>query len=170
VRSILTLLLLRTVTELFTYNANISTGQLRRSSGSVLPLSTQVRGLKPSRSRQEFSGRKDPQHAFLRRGSKTVGPVSQFAARKRSLNWRGSRNFRQNYRPFLTHTVPPFATRISNVIVDMGVPGGKHGNIQTGGGDRVSTRSLLGCSTSVALATGSTDEEAEHMHNWYRPT
>ena len=29
------------------------------------------------------------------------------------------------------------------------------------GGDRVSTISLLGCSTSVALATGPTDEEEE---------
>ena len=32
---------------------------------------------------------------------------------------------------------------------------------QGGGGDRVSTISLLGCSTSVALATGPTDEEEE---------
>ena len=30
-----------------------------------------------------------------------------------------------------------------------------------GRGDRVSTISLLGCSTSVALATGPTDEEEE---------
>ena len=30
---------------------------------------------------------------------------------------------------------------------------------RVGGGDRVSTISLLGCSTSVALATGPTDEE-----------
>jgi len=46
--------------------------------------------------------------------------------------------------------------------VDVGVPGGEHGNVQTaGGGDRVSTISLLGCSTSVVLATGPTDEEEE---------
>jgi len=43
--------------------------------------------------------------------------------------------------------------------VDVGVPGGERGNIQTGGGDRGSTISLLGCSTSVALATGLTEEE-----------
>ena len=43
--------------------------------------------------------------------------------------------------------------------MDVGVPGGERGNVQTGGGDRVSTISLLGCSTSVALATGPTDEE-----------
>jgi len=32
---------------------------------------------------------------------------------------------------------------------------------QVGVGDRVSTISLLGCSTSVALATGPIDEEEE---------
>jgi len=43
-----------------------------------------------------------------------------------------------------------------------GVPGGERGNIQTrGGGDRVSTISLLGCSTSVVFDTGPTDEEEE---------
>ena len=41
--------------------------------------------------------------------------------------------------------------------MDVEVHGGKRGSIQTGGGDRVSTISLLGCSTSVALATGPTD-------------
>jgi len=41
----------------------------------------------------------------------------------------------------------------------MGVPGGERGNVQTGGGDRVSTISLLGCSTSMALSTGPTDKE-----------
>ena len=44
----------------------------------------------------------------------------------------------------------------------MEVPGGERGNVQTGGGgDKVSTISLLGCSTSVALATGPTDKEEE---------
>jgi len=41
------------------------------------------------------------------------------------------------------------------------VPGGEHGNVQTGGGDRVSTIRQPGCSTSLALATGPTDEEEE---------
>ena len=47
--------------------------------------------------------------------------------------------------------------------MDVGVPGGKRGNVQTcaGGGNRVNTISLLGCSTSVALAMGPTDEEEE---------
>ena len=46
--------------------------------------------------------------------------------------------------------------------MDVGAPGGERGNIQTGGvGNRVSTISLLGCSTSVALATGPADKEEE---------
>jgi hypothetical protein len=47
------------------------------SRGSVLFLSTQVRGFKPGRSRQDFSGRKNPQRPFLQRGNKAIGPLSQ---------------------------------------------------------------------------------------------
>jgi len=43
----------------------------------------------------------------------------------------------------------------------MGVCGGERGNVQTVRGDGVSTIRLLGCSTSVALATGRTEEEEE---------
>jgi len=50
---------------------------------------------------------------------------------------------------------------ISRVVGNVGVPGGERGNIQTGGGDRVSTISQPGYSTSVALATGPTDKEEE---------
>jgi len=50
----------------------------------------------------------------------------------------------------------------------MEVPGGKRGNVQTGGGDRVSTISLVGCSTSVALATGPTDKEEEQEVSDYQ--
>ena len=49
--------------------------RLRWSRGSVLAFGTQVRGFAPGRSRREFLGRKNPQHAFLRRGSKAVGPM-----------------------------------------------------------------------------------------------
>ena len=45
--------------------------------------------------------------------------------------------------------------------MDMGVPDSERGNIQTGGGDRVSTISLLGYSTSMALGMGPTDEEVQ---------
>jgi hypothetical protein len=43
---------------------------------SALVFGTQVRGLKPGRSRWIFQGEKNPQSAFLRKGSKTVGPMS----------------------------------------------------------------------------------------------
>jgi len=49
---------------------------LRWSRGSVLPLITQVREFKHSQCRQDFSGQKNPQHAFLWRGSKAIGPLS----------------------------------------------------------------------------------------------
>ena len=50
---------------------------LRWSRRSVPPLITQVRGFKPGQSRQDFSGQKNPQHAFFRKGSKGVNPMSQ---------------------------------------------------------------------------------------------
>jgi hypothetical protein len=56
---------------------NVWSVRLQWSRGSVLPLSTQFRRFKIDRSRQDFSGRKNLQHAFLRRGSKAVGPMSQ---------------------------------------------------------------------------------------------
>jgi hypothetical protein len=43
---------------------------------SALAFGTQVRGFKPGRSRRIFSGRKNPQRAFLRKVSKTVSPMS----------------------------------------------------------------------------------------------
>jgi hypothetical protein len=44
-----------------------------------------------------FFGRKNPQYAFLRRGSKAVCPMSWFTACKRTQKWRGSCHFRQNF-------------------------------------------------------------------------
>jgi len=58
------------------YLTIIGRERLRWSRGSVLAFSTQVRGFKPGRNRRIFKGRKNPQHAFLRRGSKAVGPMS----------------------------------------------------------------------------------------------
>ena len=57
-------------------NLYLSSDWLRWSSGSVLALGTQVRGFEPGRNRRIFKGEKNPQHAFLRRGSKAVGPMS----------------------------------------------------------------------------------------------
>ena len=50
--------------------------RLRWSRGSVLAFGTQVRGFKPGRNRRIFKGERNPQHAFLRRGCKAVGPMS----------------------------------------------------------------------------------------------
>ena len=48
---------------------------LRWCRGSVLASDTKVRGFKPGQSR--WIGDKNPQHAFLRKGSKIIGPMSQ---------------------------------------------------------------------------------------------
>ena len=61
-----------------------SLARLRWSRGSVLAFGTQVRGFTPGRSRRIFRAkdssarlpRKNPQHAFLWRGSKAVGAMS----------------------------------------------------------------------------------------------
>jgi hypothetical protein len=53
---------------------------------TVPPIGTKVRGIIPGRGRCIFKGDKIPQHTFLRRGSKVVGPTSQdFTACKKSL-------------------------------------------------------------------------------------
>jgi hypothetical protein len=53
---------------------------------SVLDTGPKVRGIKPSQGRCIFKGDKIPQHAFLRRESKVVGPMSQhFTACQRTL-------------------------------------------------------------------------------------
>ena len=89
---------------------------LRWSRGSMLPLSTQVRGFKPGRSRQDFSGGKILSTPSFGGEVKPSVPCRRFAACKRSLNetWRST--FRQNYRPTFSPTVPPFAARISHVV------------------------------------------------------
>jgi len=61
--------------EIFKAVIKRRTLRLRWSRGSVLPLSTQVRRFKPGRSHQDFSERKNPQHAFLQKGSKAMGPM-----------------------------------------------------------------------------------------------
>jgi hypothetical protein len=43
---------------------------------SVLATGPMVRGFHPDRGRWIFKGDKNPEHHFLRRGSKAVGPMS----------------------------------------------------------------------------------------------
>jgi hypothetical protein len=57
-------------------NTKGQTKWLRWSRGSVLSFRTKVRGFKPGQSSRNFQGEKNPQHAFLRKGSKDVGPMS----------------------------------------------------------------------------------------------
>ena len=52
---------------------------------SMLASGTQVCAFKPGRSRWIFSDVKNPQHAFLRRGSKRICPMSQLWAMSKNL-------------------------------------------------------------------------------------
>ena len=55
-------------------------------------------------------------------------PCRRFAACKRYLNLRGSRNLGKITGQF-PPTVPRFADRISRVVADVQAPGGESGNI-----------------------------------------
>ena len=52
---------------------------------SMLASGTQVCGFKPGRSSWIFFGRKNPQYAFLRRGSKIICPMSQLCGISKNL-------------------------------------------------------------------------------------
>jgi hypothetical protein len=67
-----------------------------------------------------FFGRKNPQHAFLRRWSKAVCPMSCFMACKRTQKWRGSRHFRQNSLGHFSPIIPPSAAGFASVTSDAG--------------------------------------------------
>ena len=75
-----TLYCLKTYRPYRFWETNGKLKRLRWSRASVLPLSTQVCGFEPGRSRQDFSGRKNPQHAFFQKGSKAVGPMLQICS------------------------------------------------------------------------------------------
>jgi hypothetical protein len=42
---------------------------------SVFTIVPKVRGFQPGQGRWIFTGNKNPQHDFLRRGNKTIGPM-----------------------------------------------------------------------------------------------
>jgi hypothetical protein len=58
------------------HKKQMSFQRLGWSRGRVLAFRTQVSGFKTGRSRRIFQGEKNPQHTFLQRGSKAVGPMS----------------------------------------------------------------------------------------------
>ena len=66
--------------------------RLRWSRGSVLAFSTEVREFKPGRSRRIFRAKKILSTPSFGGEVKPSVPCRRFAARKRSLNLRGSRN------------------------------------------------------------------------------
>jgi hypothetical protein len=84
------------------------------SRGSVLAFGTQVRGFKPGRSRRIFQGEKILGTPSFRGELKPSVPFRRFMACKRSLNatWKSGISGKI-HRPFLAHTVPPLATRLS---------------------------------------------------------
>ena len=78
----------------------------------MLAFSTQVRGFKPGRSRRIFQGEKILSTPSFGGEVKPSVPCRRFAACKRSLNLRGSRNLGRNYRTTFSPTVPPYAARM----------------------------------------------------------
>jgi hypothetical protein len=88
------------------------TYRLRWSRGSVLAFGTQVRGLKPGRSRQIFKGEKILSTPSFRGEVKPSVPCRRFAACKRSLELRRSRILDEICRN-ISHPwrVPPSAAR-----------------------------------------------------------
>ena len=67
------------------------------------PLVPKLAGSNPAEA-VGFLGRKNPQHAFLRREIKPSVPCRRFAACKRSLDLRGSRNLGKITGQFLAHS------------------------------------------------------------------
>jgi len=77
---------------------------------SVMAFTTQVRGFKPGRSRRIFKDEKILSTPSFGGEVKPSVPCRRFAAWKKSLNIAWKSTFRQNYRTFLAHSVPRFAT------------------------------------------------------------
>jgi hypothetical protein len=73
-----------------------------------------------------FSGQKNPQHAFFQKGNKAVSTdfwhvKDPYYGVEVAIVGKITGNF--------SPTVPPFAARISRVIVDVEAPGGESGNV-----------------------------------------
>ena len=97
--------------------SNVQSGSIARlpwSKGSVLAFGTQVRGFKTGRSRRIFQGEKILSTPSFGGEVKPSVPCRRFTAFKRFLNatWKSGISGKI-HRPFLSHIVPPLATRIS---------------------------------------------------------
>jgi hypothetical protein len=83
---------------------------------SMLVFGTRVRGFKPGRSRPIFFGWKNPQHAFLRKGSKAVCPMSQICGMLKTVWLHGSWVTGKICRPLLARFLPSL-TEVSGACV-----------------------------------------------------
>jgi hypothetical protein len=96
---------------------------------SMLASGTQVRGLKPGRSRRIFRAKNILSMPSFGGEVKPSVPCRGFAACKRSLNGVENASFRQNYRTPFSPTGPPFVTRSARVVGDVETTGGESGNV-----------------------------------------
>jgi len=114
----------------------------------VLTFGTQVCGFKPGRSRRIFRAKKILSTPSFGREVKPSVPCRRFAACKRSLNLRGSRNLGK---------IPPFAARISRVVADGGTWRLKWDRLKAGENNgKLPPRTFPGCSLP----------EPNRSHDW----
>ena len=122
-------------------------------SRSVLAFSTQVCGFKPGRSRRIFRAKKFLSTPSFGGEVKPSVPCRRFAACKRSLNLRGSRNLGKNY----YRTVPTFSARISRVVGGRGTWRLKWERLKAGESNgKLPPRTCPGCSVT----------ETYRSHDW----
>ena len=76
------------------------------------PLVPKFAGSNPAEAVGIFRAKKNPQRAFLRKGSKAVCPMSHICGMSKNPKLEVAA-FGRNYRPFLAQVVPPFSTRFS---------------------------------------------------------
>jgi hypothetical protein len=77
----------------------------------------------------DFFGRKNPQHAFLRKGSKAVCHMSQICGMLKNPVNTWKLGHRQNFPAISRSIVPRFATRSARVVGDVGASGGESGKV-----------------------------------------
>jgi hypothetical protein len=80
-------------------------------------------------SKSDFFGRKNPQYAFFRKGSKAVCPMSQICGMLKNpvITWK--LGHRQNLPAISLPIVPPFATRSARFVGDVEASGGESENV-----------------------------------------
>jgi hypothetical protein len=97
--------------------------------GSVVSLSTQVRGFKPYRSRRIFQGEKILSTPSFGGEVKPSVPCRRFAACKRSLDVTRNSAFRQNYLPTFLPTSSTFRCQDISRRMDVEATSGGSGKV-----------------------------------------